>query len=138
MIESTIILERSGLALRMAGRGDAEYTAHGFSLRLPSNGETRHAVCAPGQGRPFYSDRATCLAWLDARALELRAALLPPGTIVVADGPETRERIARALWDGEGYSEPWGESARSSHPVTYRCVLRDTDAVLAALRESRP
>lgn len=68
---------------------------------------------------------------------EARAAL-KPGAIVVSDTEEARERIARALWDGEGYSEPWGESARNSHPVTYRCVLRDTDAVLAALRESRP
>ena len=68
---------------------------------------------------------------------EARAAL-KPGAIVVSDSEETRERIARELWGGEGYSEPWGEAAKNSHPVTYRCVLRDTDAVLAALRESRP
>lgn len=71
----------------------------------------------------------------EARIAELAAKL--DGAIVVSDTEETRERIARELWGGEGYSEPWGEAAKNSHPVTYRCVLRDTDAVLAALRESR-
>lgn len=88
------------------------------------------------QDHSWGKTRDECLAWLDDRVLSIRAALLPPGAIVVRDSEETRERIARSLWDGEGYSEPWGEAAKNSHPVTYRSVLRDARAVVAALREA--
>ena len=57
---------------------------------------------------------------MDARALRLREHLLPPGTILVRDDEETRERIGAALRHYVARGMKWTDC---------------TDAVIAALRE---
>lgn len=129
-----------GLKLHRQADGDIIVTIGNASGRHMGCPDVE--ICTPGAGGSKSPETWRALGRLfeamqaDAEGRSLSPAL-PPGAIVLRDTEETRERIARSLWDGEGYSEPWGEAAKNSHPVTYRCVLRDTDAVLAALRESR-
>lgn len=63
--------------------------------------------------------KSRCIAWLDARVLETRAALTPPGHVLV--GPDARERIAEAL-----------VIASEGHTVT-DWQREQADAVLAAI-----
>lgn len=88
-------------------------------------------------GRVFRWARTLedCVSDLDAEVMKLRAALLPPSAIVVADTPETVERVARAIHAEnvaacDGVTE-WEDACESVRQFTM-CQAR---AVLAALRE---
>ena len=69
--------------------------------------------------------KSRCIAWLDTRVLETRAALTPPGHVVV--GPDARERVARAC---QASVEPEPIPAERTLDVGWYVVA---DAVLAAI-----
>lgn len=84
-------------------------------------------------------DQPEAIAWLNARVLALRAALLSPGAVVVRLDAETREAVARRLWRLDA-SKPqhyawtldWPGLAPGSWAIGYG---EQADAVLDALRE---
>lgn len=64
--------------------------------------------------------RDECIAWLDARVLELRAALLPP---------DARELVAKAIFEAE-----WRDVNREDWPEFVMADFAfEADHVLAAL-----
>lgn len=79
-----------------------------------------------GSIRRFTGTRDECIAWLDARVLETRAALTPPGHVLV--GPDARETVARELWEFNRVCE-WTE-ATEDEKTDY---LLGADAVLRAI-----
>ena len=79
--------------------------------------------------------REDAIRLADDRVLELRAALTPPGHVLV--GPDARERIARALWEHDraksgnhGWSSEWAGLEPGSWAQVYGF---QADAVLRAL-----
>lgn len=84
--------------------------------------------------------RDEAIAWLDAHVLDLRAALLPPGARIVEDTPETREKVARRLYElhaqtwkefNGSVDRPWEDTGLQTR------MLGFADAVLAALGVSK-
>lgn len=84
--------------------------------------------------------RDEAIAWLDAHVLALRAALLPPGARIVEDTPETREKVARRLYElhaqtwkefNGSVDRPWEDTGLQTR------MLGFADAVLAALGVSK-
>lgn len=101
-MSETITLPRSGLVLK-----DSRYSYFRGSVGghldawvgYADNGNYQAALGAHG---PKKGTRDECIAWLDARVLELRAALLPA------------DALARALWatvlrERYGESDSWDE-----------------------------
>ena len=92
----TIVLPKSGLKLP---RGERESWRTDRPI-LAFVAHHIHGYWRAMLGNVEYSGttRDECIAWLDARVLELRAALLPPGAIVLRP-EEAREVVAAELWD---------------------------------------
>lgn len=143
MAEETITLPKSGVVLERRG---LVYVADGTDIRFRPDtrpyGSCPVAWCRNDAGHAFDCDDAGALAWLDEQVTKLRAALLPPGAIVVEDSPETVERVAQALmtqdeWNPKTLSE-LDDSNRSCHQAAAMRFRAEANAVLAALRESRP
>ena len=145
MAEETITLPKSGLVLTwMKEWGGYELAIlPGVDANLGSSSDgTWDAWIDHNDGDSLRGTQAECLAWLDVVVLELRAAMLPPGAIVVEDSPETVERVAQALmtqdaWNPKTLSE-LDDSNRSCHQAAAMRFRAEANAVLAALRESRP
>jgi len=107
-----------------------------FGLSLQRDGRWFASDWMGGDGEE--GTRAKCIAWLNARVLALRAALLPPGTIVVRDDPETREAVARGVVVGEKAMNLDCNCGDDGAGPCSACQEREgyiADAVLAALRE---
>lgn len=148
MAEETITLPKSGLVLKY-DQPCGEYTLRlcdDVSLNIAHVYAQNHwgwyAWVSTNDDSGEKGSRDECLAWLDARVIELRAALLPPGAIVVEDSPETVERVAQALmtqdaWNPKTLSE-LDDSNRSCHQAAAMRFRAEARAALAALRESRP
>lgn len=103
----------------------------------PSEGEFQAAAYEVPE-RMVGTD-AEALAWLNARVLALRAALLPPDAVVVRLDAETREAVARRLWRLDAakpqhyaWTLDWPGLAPGSWAIGYG---EQADAVLDALRE---
>ena len=125
----TITLPKSGLVLtwRKDWRGFDFTFCDGFDFNIASNdGRDASWLAWIGDGgHDFAGTRDECIAWLDTRVLDLRAALLPPGAIVVRDDETTREIVERVIHD-EIHCVCRNEGGHKSFAA----------AVLAALRES--
>lgn len=137
MAEETITLPKSGVVLPKINSCNWGMSAIGVRIQFGTDPGGYYATSGNHYVN-FDGDRDAALAWLDARVLELRAALLPPGAIVVSDTEETVERVARAIHAEnvaacDGVTE-WEDACESVRQFTM-CQAR---AVLAALRESRP
>lgn len=93
-----------------------------------------------GGGHNDFNTRDEAIAWLDAHVLKLRASLLPPGARIVEDTPETREKVARRLYElhaqtwkefNGSVDRPWEDTGLQTR------MLGFADAVLAALGVSK-
>ena len=85
-------------------------------------------------------DRDSAIKWLNEKCVEARAALLPPGARIVEDTPETREKVARRLYElhaqtwkefNGSVDRPWEDTGLQTR------MLGFADAVLAALGVSK-
>ena len=121
------MLPKSGVYLE-PGRTHGEGTLRSQDWRL--NGLTFNALVARDCGarwcawwpdtKTHWGAREEVIAWLDAKVLETRAALLPQ---------DARERVARALFEAE-----WRDVNREDWPeFAIADFTHEVDAVLAAL-----
>lgn len=129
----TIVLPKSGVVLTIEERGKS-YTHYSFAplgedgpcFGLSDWQDLGFGAGANGQSIGPCWDRDECIAWLDARVLETRAALTPPGHVLV--GMDAREAVARELWEFNRACE-WTE-ATEEEKTDY---LLGADAVLRAI-----
>lgn len=124
----TIVLPKSGLEIPWR-----DY--HGRKAALRACGYDFAQIretASPGLWQCQWADtirtgtREECIDWLDAQALETRAALTPPGHVLV--GPDARETVARELWEFNRVCE-WTEAAEDEKTD----YLLGADAVLRAI-----
>jgi len=136
----TVVLDRSGLVLQRHSAqhprwhmraGDHEFIVEQTFIDgsrwysgscFVAGDQTRYCV-------GHHGTRDECLAWLDARVIELRSALMPPGSFVVADTDNTRAALNRAL-------DPFKQICLDGVWRAHGTPDAITDAVLAALREA--
>ena len=132
MTGETIVLPKSGVVLRRSSGMDGMF-AYSAGVEVCSVALGFYPHCyGPEKWNANVGDDyfcATtcdpCIAWVDARVLELRAALLPPGAIVLVPGEALRATVAAALRDvrrrGDRVCPPTSEQ------------WRDADAIVAAI-----
>lgn len=151
MSDETITLPCCGLVLTAVRDGlmwqaDLPQSPGHFRLFGPVTGAPDWSATAGNYA--VRGTRAECLAHIGRVATETLSALLPPGAIVLQpDDPETREAVARAIYDDEMLGPRWDElrsdMAKATPCASVRYLdarlvqpkLRTADAVLAALRE---
>ena len=123
-----IVLPRSGVRLRSEGGSSMFFRPPGINAAVFCPTRSSLKPTAAFGGGSFAGDTDDeCIAWLDARVLALRAALLPA---------DARERVTKAIYTAENGGPPWDEiPATASRPTLVHrawCEAR-ADAVLAAL-----
>lgn len=130
----TITLPKSGVVMTRRG---LVYVADGTDIRFRPDtrpyGSCPVAWCRNDAGHAIDCDDVGALAWLDDQVMKLRAALLPPGAIVVEDTQKTVDLVA-AIEYRRDYGEEWHDAT----PALRESYLYVAAQMLAALRESRP
>lgn len=123
----TIALKESGAVLRKVDP-DLYDIGNGL-IRFRAHAKPRGSCIFIDDSDPrrFKGD-ASALEWLDGWIVSTRAALTPPGHVLV--GPEARERIARALID---VHRRQFDLTTDPPPAALEKSLDYADAVLRAL-----
>ena len=121
----TIVLPKSGVVLRQV-QGRVEWrSAYGIATVDQESGTMLfRGKCGDLFVQAVLIDH--CIERIDDRVIELRAALTPPGHVLV--GPDARETVARELWEFNRVCE-WTE-ATEDEKTDY---LLGADAVLRAI-----